>query len=231
MRYNIHMLFHLPIGLKVPSHRGFTLIETLIAITVLLLSVVGPLQIAAQALFSAFYSRDEITAYYLAAEAIEYVKNSRDTTFLNDVFRNLGVAIDDDHWLYGLTPCISDTGCIVDATQPFMKDDILNVLAVALCPNEGCAPISYCADTSGDNTSLGAGIFAYNFGYETGVSCGGSAAASKFTRNIKIIPQTNDGNLNEEARIEVKIAWKTRALVGGEKQISVTSFMTNWQRK
>ena len=120
---------------KLKATRGFTLIETLIAITVLLLSITAPLHIASQALFSAFYARDEITAYYLAEEAIEYIKNSRDTRFLADVFDSGGAVINDDAWLVGLEDCIEDpiTGrkrCTVDATLAFMGGN-----AVGPCPD------------------------------------------------------------------------------------------------
>jgi len=62
--------------------RGFTLIETLVAISVLLVSLAGPLSIAAQALQSAYHARNQITAFYLAQEAMEYVRAVRDQNYL-----------------------------------------------------------------------------------------------------------------------------------------------------
>ncbi len=89
---------------------GFTLIETLVAISVLLLSLAGPLAIASNALQSAHYARDEVTAYYLAQEGIEYVRAIRDQNYLSG-----------SPWLTGLdessaASCI-DTPCIVDMTE------------------------------------------------------------------------------------------------------------------
>ena len=73
------------------SERGLTLVETLVAISILTIAVVGPLGIIAQALHTSYYTRDQMTAYYLAQEAIEYVRNIRDNQsiaitrdFLND---------------------------------------------------------------------------------------------------------------------------------------------------
>jgi len=63
--------------------RGFTLIETLVAISVLLLSLAGPLTLAVQSLNSAYYARDQITAFYLAQEAVEYVRAVRDQNYLS----------------------------------------------------------------------------------------------------------------------------------------------------
>ena len=62
--------------------KGFTLIETMVAITVLMTAIVGPMEIASKALFSSYYARDQITAYYLAQEGIEIVRAKRDSYVL-----------------------------------------------------------------------------------------------------------------------------------------------------
>jgi prepilin-type N-terminal cleavage/methylation domain-containing protein len=58
--------------------KGFTLIETMVAITVLLVSLAGPLTIATKGLSAAVFARDQITAFYLAQEAVEFIRNRRD---------------------------------------------------------------------------------------------------------------------------------------------------------
>jgi prepilin-type N-terminal cleavage/methylation domain-containing protein len=62
------------------NHRqhGFTLIETLVAISILVVAVVAPMSLAAQSLQSAFYARDQVTAFHLAQEGIEVVRAQRD---------------------------------------------------------------------------------------------------------------------------------------------------------
>lgn len=57
---------------------GYTLLETLVAIVILTLCIVAPLSIASRALFSSSVARGEVTAFYLAQEAIEGVRNVRD---------------------------------------------------------------------------------------------------------------------------------------------------------
>jgi len=86
------------------SSRAFTLIETLVAISVLLVSLAGPLSIAAQALQSAYYSRDQVSAFYLAQEGIEYVRLYRDQNYL---------ANPPQDWLSGISNCF-DVACTVD---------------------------------------------------------------------------------------------------------------------
>lgn len=62
---------------------GFTLVETLVAIAVLMIGVAGPLAVASRGLNAALYSRDQMTATFLAQETMEYVKNIRDNNLEN----------------------------------------------------------------------------------------------------------------------------------------------------
>ena len=61
---------------------GFTLIETLVAITLLTVAITEPISLTTQSLQSAYYARDQITAFYLAQEAIEAVRSVRDSQIL-----------------------------------------------------------------------------------------------------------------------------------------------------
>lgn len=95
--------------------KGFTLIETLVAISILTLATLGPLAIAAQGIQSAGYARDQITAFYLAQEGIEYIRYVRDTNSAQDL-----------DWLNGLDSCVASrgtTGCQIDATDLTVAPD------------------------------------------------------------------------------------------------------------
>lgn len=65
--------------LKIASNKqsGLTLIESLVAITVLLVGVLGPLSIAAQGIGDGIFARNQLAANYLAQEALEIVVNRR----------------------------------------------------------------------------------------------------------------------------------------------------------
>ncbi len=65
------------------SYSGaFTLIETMVAVSILMLAVAGPLFTAGRAIVAAVTARDQLTASYLAQEGIEYVRAMRDNEFL-----------------------------------------------------------------------------------------------------------------------------------------------------
>ena len=64
---------------------GFTLVETLVAITILTLALGGPMTLATRSIKDSLASRNKVVAFYLAHEAIEYVKNKRDSNFLYQI--------------------------------------------------------------------------------------------------------------------------------------------------
>ena len=63
------------------TSRGFTLIETLVAVSLLAVVIVAPMSLTTQSLSSAYYARDQMTAFHLAQEAIESVRSVRDEIF------------------------------------------------------------------------------------------------------------------------------------------------------
>lgn len=66
------------------SKKGFTLLETLVAISILLIAVVGPMSIIGRSLPQSAYARDHAIAVNLAQEGIEAIRQKRDSNMLND---------------------------------------------------------------------------------------------------------------------------------------------------
>lgn len=88
------------------TEHGFTLIETFVAVALLMIALVGPLTLAQQAIIGGAVSAEQVTAFYLAQDAVEYIKNVRDSNVANN-----------DPWLQG----IDTSGCL-DASDPCRID-------------------------------------------------------------------------------------------------------------
>ncbi len=208
---------------KKEGKEGFTVVETLVAVTILLVSIIGPMQIASKGLFAAMYAKDEITAFYLGQEAIEYVRNARDTDYLWDYYSGNTVPDPNDSlaWLAGLTKCMpppanpagNSNGCIVDVREPFRTDAGFNDNAVSLCdPDDGCPPLRF------DDSS---GVYSYDSAYPD----------SRFVRSITVTPKPNHGTADEEALIEVKVTWNNGLLLAVPETFTIRERILNWQRK
>jgi Tfp pilus assembly protein PilV len=57
---------------------GFSLVETLVAITLLLLVIVGPMTIVSSSARSTSFSSEQVTAFFLAQEGAELMQKARD---------------------------------------------------------------------------------------------------------------------------------------------------------
>lgn len=74
---------------------GFTLLEAIVAISVITVGLVGVLSLVTQTISSATFSKDKLIAVYLAQEGIEIVRNIRDTNWLTNASWNNGLGIGD----------------------------------------------------------------------------------------------------------------------------------------
>ena len=105
---------------------AFTLVETLVAITILIVTIVGPLYAVHKSLAASYVARDKLIATSLAQEGVEYVRSIRDNNYLENYTTHDGVT-----WLNGLSNCYAPNRCAVDQGQQ----------SITLCPSGGCAPL------------------------------------------------------------------------------------------
>jgi prepilin-type N-terminal cleavage/methylation domain-containing protein len=159
---------------------GFTLIESLVAISLLTIAIVAPMSLTAQSLQSAIYARDQITAFYLAQEAIEAVRSIRDGQILKIT----------------QTPNASQSGVTVFGPiplndQPFTIDAHMTDSSQAIT---SCAPDPYdgfCPPLQTDGTL---------YGYQTGWT------NTNFVRTVKA---HYIGSGQDEVRVTVTVTWQT----------------------
>ncbi len=66
------------------KNKAFTLIETLVAISIFTMSILGLMSVLASSISNTNYAKQKMAATYLAQEGIEYARNMRDTNVLSD---------------------------------------------------------------------------------------------------------------------------------------------------
>lgn len=91
---------------KSKFNTGFTLVETLVAIMILMASVVLPMSIYSNSITSARSSGSQVTAYYLAQDAMEFIKYK--------VATNLNKG---DAWFDGGLPNCDSGLCTIDSVN------------------------------------------------------------------------------------------------------------------
>jgi type II secretory pathway pseudopilin PulG len=94
---------------------GFTLIETFVAITILMIAILGPMSIISKFYADSTYAKNQIAAAFLAQDGMEAVQNIIKS---NTHFRmnNSDSSSCGDDWLSGLSGCKNTNGCSIDST-------------------------------------------------------------------------------------------------------------------
>lgn len=102
---------------------GFTLVETLVAVSILLVAIVGPMTIVQKSLQLGYYANDRVTAVYLAQEGIESVIRLRDNQ-ANKVLGNLNGSEKPWDWFSSnsLDNCKTPNGCDINIESGSYRD-------------------------------------------------------------------------------------------------------------
>ncbi|OGC88107.1 hypothetical protein A2419_01395 [Candidatus Adlerbacteria bacterium RIFOXYC1_FULL_48_26] len=188
------------------KNRGFTLVETLLAVLILAIAITGPLTIAAKGLQLTLTARDQVMAGLLAQDALEYIHFIRDTNRLNN-----------QNWLAGLNgtsnshttnitggqaTCTGGNFCTVDS----LADQ------VTLCGTS----LTQCASTLLYYNASGG-----NYTYATAGN-----TPTIFSRSVSVTTPSPGGNVNE-ADIRVVVQW--RDIGGSLRSLELRDALLNWQ--
>ena len=186
--------------------RGFTLIETLVAITIITIAVSGPLFTASRAIVAAQIARDQLTASYLAQEGIEYVRAMRDNEYLS-AYQASGLNVSTAAWNNFLAGSINQCRgsiCTLDPSKPM---DSGNDMSLAPCSGS-CAPLHL--------TQLSNGTYGYT------QQSGGTV--THFIRTIQVIDASPSGAT--DVRVISKVSWDFH---NTPYSISISDHLTPWQ--
>ncbi len=92
---------------------GFTLLEAIIAIAILLVAIVGPMNISQKSLRTSLISKDEMAATFLAEDAIEAIRVIKDQYKINN-YPNADPAYNLVNWLTPVGNCVCVVGVSCD---------------------------------------------------------------------------------------------------------------------
>lgn len=182
--------------------KGFTLVETMVAIAVLAVALVGPFIAVNNALKASYTARDQLIAAQLAQEGMEYIRSIRDANYLNGK----------SSWLDGFSDAQRDlcynsnvggavSGvCILD---PILGDFHQTSAAMVERANVGAA------ETLNLNTSR-------LYTQQTGAGY----TATSFKRTVQIA--TVSAN---EIRVTITVSWRT---LGQNYSVVVSDNLQDW---
>jgi prepilin-type N-terminal cleavage/methylation domain-containing protein len=190
------------------KEKGFTLVETLIAISILMIAIASPINLAQKALSSAVLSRDQMTASFLAQDGLEAVKNLRDQIAISDNGNT--------NWLSLFNKCICTSA---------LQCNLNNLPGAIYCNID--TTLSNLGDSSSiigsadNNSSINPLKIEINNNVFTKYDLLGSGSASKFSRYINIMPTGNA----DEAVVQVRVSWPSGA---GVQKIDIKDFIYNY---
>lgn len=207
--------FLTPYSLPLTTVRGFTLIETLVAVSILTLSIAGPLFTASRTIVAAENARNQLTASHLAQEGIEYVRWMRDNEYLA-AYQTNPLTASTASWtefLTGATPSsiveCRASKCMLDPAQT-MSSGIGSTYSLQPC---GDATHPACTKLYLSNN-----IYTQQVG----------GAEKPFTRTIQVvdIPGTEGTPLYPDKRVVSTVFWSYHST---SYSIVIDSHLTPWQ--
>ena len=169
---------------------GFTLVEALVAISILMIAIVSPMTIAQNGLSSAMYAREEMVGQFLAQDALEYIKNTRDKIgYFNTDKVDSSLSVEVVDWLRGgdptdissLSPCMTAIGCEIDTIENTVSPF-------------GNKPLLFA-----ENSSEKLGTYSYKTG-------------GNVTNYKRVITITESSHLGIQALVSVKVSWTGKAV-------------------
>jgi len=163
------------------SHNpGFSLVETLVAVTILLIVIVGPMTLAANATRSTNFSSEQVIATFLAQEGAELAQIARDNILLPRFAGTPGNA-----WT-GFTDTAGAYADCFAAGCGLSIDDPTGTILVTNCAGGGCVL----------RRDIGANRSLYN--YNTGTP-------TVYTRTVTM----SETVAGREVRVVSQVTWRT----------------------
>ena len=191
--------------LYLKKQNGFSLVEMLVSISILLLVVTGPMTVTSRTAKSATFATEQVQAFFLAQEGLEIAQKLRDDLLLINITAP-GVA-----WTAFTNTtgtyifCYSLTGCGLE----WDSNDTLALAAPA-----DCLLTSGCKLRRDTRINPGRSLYTYK--------SPASSEITPFSRKI-YLTSTVDGR---GVRVRSVVSWRTGSLVA-EQKVEVETYLYN----
>jgi Tfp pilus assembly protein PilV len=186
---------------------GFTLVETLVSVFVLTVSISAMLNLGASSFFSVRYSRNDIVGNNLVQEAVEYIRNTRDTAYLTG---SVGATA----WKTNvLATCTTSDGCMID---PYNRSTQVSQHVLS-CPASGCEPLYFFDGGTNGTSFYGYQNSSYNLGFI-------KSYQTTYYRTVKMKDIT-DSNGEHQYVVDVTLKWNNAL---NTKTINQSVVLTDW---
>lgn len=205
--------------MKIHSRQsGFSLVEVLVAVTILLMVVTGPMTIVSRANNSTAFATEQATAFFLAQEGLELAQKGRDDLLLQ-------------YWQRQIT----GSGGITDPMTRFT--DTTSGGLYAACFTGSCGltasttnvniTVKNCASTGGcllyqDTSSSVRSLYVHILT----ASPSGTQTATPFTRTITMQRINESSGRVREIKVTSTVTWRTGSLVAGQK-VELITYLAN----
>lgn len=192
--------------LTFPNSKGFTLVETLVAIFILLLTITTMITLSTGSFYNVRYAQNQITANALAQEMTEYIRNTRDTAVQKDSTNGFA------NWVTMITPCVTSQ-LYCDLNQFTQTTSTSNPIRFFRESN----PLFSKPQTLWKYPN---GQFSTPSEYISGVDTGGGPTPSVFSRGIQFKIYSP-----EQVEAIVRIDWKNGLV---DKTLQQSIILTKW---
>lgn len=181
---------------------AFTLLEAIIAITIILVATAGAMNLISQTIVRLGAPKDEVIAANLAAEGIEVIRNIRDTNWLEDVPWDSGLTF------AGCSAAIASStlgasSCIPIGTCPSSLNVDYNSISVSNLPDDRL----YFSSASG--------LYSHNSAF----------AQTRFFRRVELT-YCKDWESAVFMRVRSLVDWTDRF---GSEQFTLLDHLYDWQ--
>lgn len=180
------------------SQAGFSLVETLVAITILLIVIIGPMSIATSASRSTSFASEQVVAFFLAQEGAEIAQKARDDILLRHFLIPSAANYLADTWgtfanqtTSPYASCFSSDGCGLELNS----NSIGSVKTPTSCSGTTLCALYYDASANADGDRA----------HYTYVATGNTKTLYTRVINFEVVS-------DHEIRVISKVYWRTGSL-------------------